>query len=263
MLLEVEGVTKAFGGVPALVACSIAVDSAEPVGLIGPNGAGKSTLIEVISGFQTAAAGRIRVGGVDISGLSPHVVASHGLLRTFQLARVWGRLTVLENLLVVGSETKHETVWQALLSSRKLRTYEGRQRERARQILAEFDLIKHKDAPAERLSGGQKRILEFARIMMANPKIVLLDEPSASLSPEMSSRIGEGIRRMSAAGMAVLLVEHDLGLVESVANRVVVMAAGQVVAEGSLAQLRTNPIVVNAYLGTSPPAKPFNLAEAK
>lgn len=250
MLLEVDGVSKAFGGVPALVDCNIAVDAGELVGLIGPNGAGKSTLIEVISGFQTAATGRIRLAGVDITGRPPHVVAGHGLLRTFQLARVWGRLTVLENLMVAGSKTQHETIWQALLNLQSLRAYERRQRDRARQILTEFELIKYKDTPSERLSGGQKRILEFARIMMANPEIVLLDEPSASLSPEMSGRIGEGIRRMSAAGMAVLLVEHDLALVESVAERVVVMAAGKIVAEGSLAQLRTNPIVVNAYLGS-------------
>jgi ABC-type branched-subunit amino acid transport system ATPase component len=250
MLLAVEELTKLFGGVPAVNHCSLEIGANEITAIIGPNGAGKSTLIDLVAGFQKPTSGRVQFAEHDITHRAPHSVANLGLIRTFQLARVWGRLTVMENLLVAGAGPGRETLWRTFVGMRHLRRAESADRVRARQVLGEFDLLHHKDTRAEALSGGQKRILEFARIVMASPRMVLLDEPSASLSPDMSARVGLGIRHLFDAGITVLLVEHDLSLVESLTERVVVMAFGEVIGAGSLTELRSNSAVVDAYLGS-------------
>ena len=229
MLLEVSDLSKAYGGVHAVQGCSFSVDEAEIVGLIGPNGAGKSTVISLISGFETPDSGRVRFCGVDVTNQAVHTRAHQGLVRTFQLAHVWGRLTVMENMLVAASRPEREVMWRQFLTPNRLGVAEERDRLRAREVLAEFQLMGLKDTPAEQLSGGQKRLLEFARIVMVQPRLVLLDEPSASLSPYMSARIGEGIIGFAARGIAVLLVEHDLPLVEATSSRILCMSSGKVI----------------------------------
>jgi ABC-type branched-subunit amino acid transport system ATPase component len=250
-LLEVTGLSKRFGGVQAVQDCSLGVDRGEVVGLIGPNGAGKSTVITLVSGFAVSDEGRVKFDDLDITRQPAHVRARHGLLRTFQLARVWGRLSVMENMLVAGSQSRRESLWRQFAAPRRQMREEALDRERAREILNEYQLLRLKDLPAEQLSGGQKRLLEFARIMMAKPRLVLLDEPSASLSPVMSERIGESILRLVGSGIAVLLVEHDLPLVEATCSRIVCMAGGRIIAEGSMESLRRNELVVEAYLGAA------------
>jgi ABC-type branched-subunit amino acid transport system ATPase component len=249
MLLEVSELAKSYGGVHAVNSCSLSVDLHEVVGLIGPNGAGKSTAVDLIAGFARPDRGHVVLSGQDVTRAPVHVRANLGLVRSFQLAHVWGRLSVLENLLVAGASTARETVWRQFLSGRRLTTQERQDRIRAREILAEFELLKLKDKPADELSGGQQRLLEFARIVMRQPQVVLLDEPSASLSPAMTERIGESIVGLANRGIAVLLIEHDLPLVDAVTSRVFCMAAGTVVAEGTMSELRRNPLVLEAYLG--------------
>jgi ABC-type branched-subunit amino acid transport system ATPase component len=251
VLLEVDHLSKTFGGVRAAQDCSFSVDAHEIVGLIGPNGAGKSTLIKVVSGFESASAGVVRFDGVNVTRKPAHRRSSLGLMRTFQMARIWDRLTLVENLLVAASTPSREVVWRQFLTVSRLRRAEQDDRVRAREVLAEFDLLSLKDMLAGQLSGGQRRLLEFARILMARPRLVLLDEPSASLSPVMSDRIGEGVKGLSRAGIAVLLIEHDLRLVEATCSRILCMAGGKLIAEGSMNELRDNEHVVRAYLGAA------------
>jgi ABC-type branched-subunit amino acid transport system ATPase component len=251
VLLEVSHLSKKFGGVHAVEDCSFRVDANEVVGLIGPNGAGKSTVINLVSGFETASDGVVLFDGVNVSRKPAHQRSNLGLLRSFQLARVWDRLTLLENLLVAASKPSREVVWRQFVPNSRSRQAELDDRSRAREVLEEFDLLSLKNTPAGQLSGGQRRLLEFARILMARPRLVLLDEPSASLSPFMSERIADGIGRLSRAGIAVLLIEHDLPLVESTCSRILCMAAGKLIAEGSMEDLRGNELVVRAYLGAA------------
>ncbi len=254
MLLEVSELSKTYGGVRAVTSCSLTVDRHEVVGLIGPNGAGKSTAVDLISGFAKPDSGRCALNGVDVTRMPVYARANRGLVRSFQLAHVWGRLSVLENLLVAGAPATSEAVWRQYLGWRGISRREQQDRIRAREILADFELLKLKDSPADELSGGQQRLLEFARIVMRQPHVILLDEPSASLSPAMTERIGKSILTLADRDIAVLLIEHDLPLVDAVTSRVFCMAAGTVVAEGTMSELRRNPAVLEAYLGAE--AKP-------
>ncbi len=256
MLLEVAGLSKRYGGLQAVDGCTFGVADREVVGLIGPNGAGKSTVISLVSGFARTDAGAIRFGATDVTRQPSYARARLGLIRTFQLARVWGRLSVMENMLVAAAPVGREAFWRQFAQSRRNRRGEDADRVRAREILQAFDLLQHKDLPAESLSGGQKRLLEFARILMYRPRLVLLDEPSASLSPAMSALIGDSILRLAADGIAVLLVEHDVALVERTCSRILCMATGQVIAEGTMAELRLNEEVLGAYLGAAPVMPP-------
>jgi ABC-type branched-subunit amino acid transport system ATPase component len=264
MILEVEHVSKRFGGVPAVDDCSFGVQEGQVVGVIGPNGAGKSTLLELLAGFQSSTSGSIRFKSRDTTRLPAHAVASLGIIRTFQLARVWGRLTVMENLLVAGSQPQREQLWRTFFTPGRLTAAEQRDRVRARQLLTTFDLLTLKDSPAERLSGGQRRLLEFARILMARAEMVLLDEPSASLSPVMTALVIQGIKQLASGGVTVLLIEHDMGLVEDLCDRILVMSAGKLIADGSMNEHRANKLVIDAYLGAlNTPNRPGEERAAK
>jgi ABC-type branched-subunit amino acid transport system ATPase component len=247
--LELVDVWKYFGAAPAVAGFTFSVGHAEVVGLIGPNGAGKSTVTDLVSGFKHPDKGRILFQGRDVTGLPPHRVARAGLVRTFQIARVWPTLTVMENALVAAPDQGREVIWKAFLTPRKLRAAESADRARARVLLEEFGLIGLKNDTAETLSGGQKRLLEFVRIMMAAPRMVVLDEPMAGVNPVMAERIVAAVRRLNAEGITVLMIEHNLEFVEEVCPRVVVMAVGAVIASGSMEELRRHPEVVDAYLG--------------
>ena len=168
-LLEVSGLKKHFGGVHAVDGAAFAVEEGAISGLIGPNGAGKSTTIELISGFQRPDEGVIRFAGREVQGLAPERVVGAGVIRTFQSSREWGSLTVMENLLMAAPAKRRDSFWRALCTPRTLRRAEAADRARAREVLEEFGLIALRDAPARTLSGGQKRLLEFARIIMARP----------------------------------------------------------------------------------------------
>ncbi|TMI78617.1 MAG: ABC transporter ATP-binding protein [Bacillati bacterium ANGP1] len=233
-LLEVRTLWKSFGGVHAVRDCSFDVEAGRITGLIGPNGAGKSTAIDLISGFLEPDAGVIRFAGLDVQGRPAHRVARLGLVRTFQSPRVWAGLTVMENMLLAAPEEGREEVWRAVCTHARLRESE------------------EADRAAGYLSGGQKRLLEIARFFQARPRMVLMDEPLTGVNPVLGARIGEGIKHLVAAGMTVLMVEHNLPFVERVCGTVIVMALGRSIAHGPLAALRSDPAVIDAYLGQVP-----------
>ena len=248
-LLEVTKVTKGFGGLIAVNQCTFSVGAGRVVGLIGPNGAGKSTMIDLISGFKRADAGTIKLQGREIQHLPAYRISQLGLLRTFQAPREWSHLTVMENMLVAAAPGRRETLWRSLLTRRHLHRLETVDRQRAIELLRELGLLHQKDEWAGNLSAGQKRLLEFARIMMAKPQLVLLDEPLAGINPVLVDRIGEAVKVLNAQGVTIVMVEHRLPFVEELCESVLVMALGECIAEGTLEQLRQNPIVVDAYLG--------------
>jgi branched-chain amino acid transport system permease protein len=225
-LLTVEDLRKRFGGVRAVDGASFAVREGSITGLIGPNGAGKSTLLELVSGFAAPDGGHVRFVGADVTGVAGWRLARRGLVRTFQLPHEFRRLTTVENLLVAREDREH-----------------------ASELLAAFGMTESADMLAGRLSGGQKRMLEVMRALMLRPRLLLLDEPMAGLSPAMSGRLESILSRLRAEqGLSVLLVEHELGAVERLCDHVVVMAQGKVLSEGTMAELRASKEVQQAYV---------------
>jgi branched-chain amino acid transport system ATP-binding protein/branched-chain amino acid transport system permease protein len=247
--LRVTDLKRAFGGVKAVDGASFSVRTGSLTGLIGPNGAGKSTVINLISGFDSPDSGVIEFDGRRIQGMSAHAVSRLGLMRSFQTPREWGGLTVMENMLLSTPAEGRDAVWRGLFTVRRLRAAELADRVQARELLDVVGLLKLKDEPAGNLSGGQKRLLEFARLAAASPRLVLLDEPQAGVNPVLRGRMAELIRAMVSSGVTVLMVEHNLPFLESLCDHVIVMAVGRVIAGGSMAELRANRDVVDAYLG--------------
>ncbi len=252
-LLEVQDLHKHFGGVQAVTACSFVAEEGQITGLIGPNGAGKSTAIDLISGFKVPDSGTVRFEGKEVQGRTPHVISRMGLIRTFQSPREWPGLSVLENLILASFEPRRERFWRSLRGpSRAEKDQANGQLIRARDILDEFGLFHLRNERAGNLSGGQKRLLEFARIRMAGPRLVILDEPMGGVNPVLGERMATAVIGFIAAGTSVVIVEHNLPFIERVTNQVVVMAEGRVIAEGPFDQLRGNRAVVDAYLGEMP-----------
>ena len=247
--LRVTNVVRAFGGVRAVDGASFEVRRGSLTGLIGPNGAGKSTMINLISGFDAPDSGVIEFDGKRIDGKPAHAVARLGLMRSFQTPREWGGLTVMDNMLLSAPVEGRDAIWRGLLTARRLRAAENADRVRARELLDAVGLLKLKDEPAGNLSGGQKRLLEFARLAAATPRLVLLDEPQAGVNPVLRDRMGDLILAMVEADITVLMVEHNLPFLERLCGHVIVMALGQTIASGSMAELRANRDVVDAYLG--------------
>jgi ABC-type branched-subunit amino acid transport system ATPase component len=248
-LLEVQGLHKSFGGVRAVTDFSISVEEGSVIGLIGPNGAGKSTVIEVVSGFLKPDRGTVRFAGREIQGRQAYRISRLGLMRTFQLSREWPNLSVMENMLVAAVEGGREAVWRAVLTPGRLRRAQNQDSARARDVLDEFGLLALRDDLAGTLSGGQKRLLEFARLVMAKPQMVLLDEPLAGVNPTFGAAIQKSILSLAQRGITVLLVEHNLRTVEALCTNVVVMALGTVIASGPMSELRSSVAVVDAYFG--------------
>lgn len=247
--LRVTDLAKAFGGVKAVDGATFSVRAGSLTGLIGPNGAGKSTVINLISGFESPDSGAIEFEGRRIDGKSAHAISRLGLMRSFQTAREWPGLTVMENMLLSTPVEGRDAIWRGLFIARQLRKTELADRVLARELLNEVGLLGLKDEPAGNLSGGQKRLLEFARLAAARPRLVLLDEPQAGVNPVLRERMADLIRAMVASGVTVLMVEHNLPFLESLCDHVIVMAVGRCIATGSMAELRANRDVVDAYLG--------------
>jgi branched-chain amino acid transport system ATP-binding protein len=250
-LLTVTGVTKRFGGVEALAGCTLSVGEGSITGLIGPNGAGKTTLFNVISGLAAADGGEIRLGGARLEGRPAHAIARQGVGRTFQIPRPLGRMTVLENVLVYAHGQPGERLARVFTTPRRVRADERRLRARSLEILASMDLADLADARAETLSGGQKKLLELARVLMSDPRIVLLDEPGAGVNPTLMRSLVATIRALRAQGRTFLLIEHDMDLVTELCEPVIVMAQGRTLAEGPFSEIRRDPRVLEAYLGTA------------
>jgi branched-chain amino acid transport system ATP-binding protein len=248
--LEVRGLTKHFGGIYAVEGCSFQAALGQVTGLIGPNGAGKSTAIDLISGFKLPDSGTVLFKGQKLEGLPPHRISRLGLIRTFQSPREWPGLTVLENVVMARWDASREGFLRGLVGlSRSQRARSAEELAGARAILDELGLGALRNERAGNLSGGQKRLVEFARIRMAEPELVILDEPMGGVNPVLGERMASAIEGFIAAGTSVIVVEHNLPFIERVTQQVIVMAQGTVIAEGPFESLRSNQDVIDAYLG--------------
>ena len=246
-ILTVTDVSRSFGGVHAVEHASFVVTTESVTGLIGPNGAGKSTMCNLIAGSLAPDEGSVRYAGQEVAGRHAHELARLGLLRTFQTSSEFGRLTVTENLLVGAGAKRGGTLRGALLGRRYWGAEERANLDRARLLLQEFDLLHIADQRAGELSGGQKRLVEIMRAIIAAPKLLLLDEPMAGVHPTMVEAVIVAIERLRGAGISILMVEHDLNAIERMCDHVVVMANGTVIAAGVMEELRQNELVVDAY----------------
>ena len=250
IILDARNMSKSFGGLRAVDNCSFTVARGSVTGLIGPNGAGKSTAANLITGFIRADAGTILFDGNDIAHMPVHQIARHGLTRTFQITRELERMTVVENMLAAPHNQLGESFWLGLLGLPAVRKQENENLKRALKLLQDFDLYQLRDEYAGNLSGGQRRLLELARVVMTQPKLLLLDEPFAGINPVLAARLSDYIAALCKdEGITFLIIEHNLAMVERLCHTVIVMALGRMIAEGSMAELRQNAAVVDAYLG--------------
>ncbi len=249
-LLSVRDLVRTFGGLRAVDGCSFDVERGHITGLIGPNGAGKSTAGNAITGFTRADSGSVLFDGRAIARLPPHRIARYGLTRTFQITRELERMTVTDNMLAAPHNQLGEGFWMGLVSPPAVRRQEADHYRRAVDLLRDFDLYTLRDDYAGTLSGGQRRLLELARAVMAQPTMLLLDEPFAGINPVLATRLSDYIETLCREkGIAFLIIEHNLALVERLCDRVIVMAEGRTLAVGTMTELRENKAVLDAYLG--------------
>ena len=246
--LAVADLHREFGGVRAVNGASFEIPPGRITGLIGPNGAGKSTVLNLIAGALRPSAGRVSFRGQDITGQPSYRVARHGIIRTFQLSSEFARLTVLENLLVAAPDPRGEALWQAALGKWYWRPREQEMVAQARELMARFDMSGKEDEYAGNLSGGQKRLLELMRGLMARPALLLLDEPMAGVNPALARRIEQHLLDACAGGLPMLMIEHELAVVERLCDPVIVMAQGRVISQGTMAEIRADQEVLDAYL---------------
>ena len=249
-MLAVEEVHKSFGGLKAVDSCTLEVQQGSITGLIGPNGAGKTTLFNLITGFYKPDEGRIHFEGEQIEGLSPDEIFHKKMFRTFQITREFEQMTVLENLMIVPPGQIGEKVWNTWIRLKKVKEQEKAIKEQAFDVLDFVELTRLKNEYAGTLSGGQKKLLELAKCLMAEPKMVLLDEPGAGVNPTLMKKLVGHIRKLCKdRGMTFFLIEHDMDLVMTLCNPVIVMSEGKKLAEGKPEEIKKDERVLEAYLG--------------
>jgi neutral amino acid transport system ATP-binding protein len=247
-ILVADGVTRSFGGLTAVDVDHLEIPRGAITALIGPNGAGKTTLFNLLTGFDKPNAGKWTFDGKPLNGVPAYKVARRGQVRTFQLTKALGLLTVMDNMLLGAKGQSGENLWRALLPF-LWRKQEKANEVRALELLQRFKLDAKKDDYAASLSGGQRKLLEMARALMSEPTLVMLDEPMAGVNPALTQSLLDHVLNLKAEGMTVLFVEHDMHMVRHIADWVVVMAEGRVVAEGDPHEVMRNPAVIDAYLG--------------
>tara|TARA_B100001057_G_scaffold198692_1_gene199257 strand:+ start:2851 stop:3621 length:771 start_codon:yes stop_codon:yes gene_type:complete len=250
-LLSVKSLKKSFGGLKAVDVKTFDINKNQITSLIGPNGAGKTTFFDLITRFQNADEGNIFFDGVEVTKMNTYKLARLGMVRTFQLTRVFDRMSVNENMQFAGSSTTNEGLINSLIQKKSLKKEEIELSEKIDNILELINLKEMKNAYARELSGGQKKLLELGRSLMKNPKMLLLDEPLAGVNPKLADQILEIIFDLSNKGVNILMVEHNIDAVMKISERVVVMAEGKIISDGKPDVVRSDKKVIEAYLGVS------------
>lgn len=250
LLLQASGLRKSFGGIHAVQNARIDVPHGQITGLIGPNGAGKTTLFNLLSNFISPDEGLVIFDGDEVQGLPSHEIARRGFVRTFQVARVLSRLSVLENMMLAAQGQTGENFLQVWWQQGAIRRQERENREKAIAILESVGLAAKAQDYAGALSGGQRKLLEMARALMSDPKLILLDEPAAGVNPTLINQICEHIVRWNSQGITFLIIEHNMDVIMSLCNHIWVLAEGTNLADGTPEDIQNNEQVLEAYLGS-------------
>ena len=248
-IISVKNLQKSFGGLKAVDVNDLTFMEGQLTSIIGPNGAGKTTFFDLISGFQNADSGEVFLNEKNISSSQPYKIARMGMVRTFQLTKVFDRMTVMDNLLFSGSDINNDSFLNSIIKLNSQKLYENNLKEKAKEIMKDLNIDHMANSYARELSGGQKKLLELARAIINDPKILLLDEPLAGVNPKLAEDILALIKRLSENGITIIMVEHNIEAVMKISERIVVLAEGSLIADGNPNQIRNDKNVIEAYLG--------------
>ena len=248
-ILSIRNVSKAFGEFRAVNDVSLDIKAGTITGLIGPNGAGKTTLFNVLTGMLKPTSGTVHLDGQDVTGFAPDALFSLGLGRTFQIPRPFAKMSVLENVMLAPMAQVGERLWGPFFGAAKMRDQETTIRKRAMEVLDFVTLAPLADQAAGQISGGQMKLLELARILMGDPKLILLDEPAAGVNPSLTRTLIEKIEELNRDGKTFVIIEHDMDFVMQHCDPVIALAEGRKVFEGTAAEAQNNPVLLDAYLG--------------
>ena len=248
-IISVKNLQKSFGGLKAVDVNDLTFMEGQLTSIIGPNGAGKTTFFDLISGFQNADSGEVFLNEKNISNSQPYKIARMGMVRTFQLTKVFDRMTVMDNLLFSGSDINNDSFLNSIIKLNSQKLYENNLKEKAKEIMKDLNINHMANSYARELSGGQKKLLELARAIINDPEILLLDEPLAGVNPKLAEDILSLIKRLSDNGITIIMVEHNIEAVMKISERIVVLAEGSLIADGNPNQIRNDKNVIEAYLG--------------
>ncbi len=248
--LEVTNLKKSFGGIKAVDVESLNLNRNELTSIIGPNGAGKTTFFDLISGFQDSDEGKVYLNNKNITKSQPYAIARLGMIRTFQLTKVFDRMTVLENMMFSASTVNNDSFLKSLAKLPSQKTTEKKIRDKSFEIMKELNIDHMANSYAREMSGGQKKLLELGRSIINNPSVLLLDEPLAGVNPKLAEEILQIILNLAGKGISILMVEHNIEAVMKISERVIVLAEGKVIADSTPENIRTDEKVIEAYLGS-------------
>lgn len=248
-ILVVDNVTRSFGGLTAVNVAHLEIPRHRITALIGPNGAGKTTLFNLLTGFDEPDTGEWKFNGLSLGGVAAHKVARRGMVRTFQLTKALSRMTIIDNMRLGARDQRGESVWRGIIRPIWASQEQGIT-QKAEELLERFNLAHMRDELAGSLSGGQRKLLEMARALMVEPEMVMLDEPMAGVNPALKQSLLQHIKVLRDEGRTVLFVEHDMDMVREISDWIIVMAQGEVIAEGTFEDIGSNSKVVDAYLGS-------------